>query len=188
MVDKNKRKIDWLLILPGSLLLIEGIVVSVLISSGYKISQPMIFFLVLLAGYLVFQLWQHLSTRFRVQNSVNKINDGKVMVESGQPFEALKLWKELLLNLPRENYLDVLAMLEEVYLDQEMNAGIQQIKAIRSESLNFFEMTRETKKATAKDRKDWQAKAFAVRQMIKALPTEPDQELSDVKDENNGAI
>jgi hypothetical protein len=60
-----------------------------------------------------------------------------------------------------------------------MNEAVQQVKAIRSESLNFFEMTRDPQKATAKDRKDWQARALELRKMIKALPTEAGQYLSE---------
>jgi tetratricopeptide (TPR) repeat protein len=179
MQNKKNRKIDWLLILPAGLLLIEGISVVVLLATGYEITQPMMFFLLLLAAFLAFQVWQHLSVRIRVQKAVAKIDEGKVFIDSGQPFEAIGLWKELLLSLPRDKYLDVLNMLEDVYGEQNMNEAVQQVKAIRSESLNFFEMTRDPQKATAKDRKDWQARALELRKMIKALPTEAGQDLSE---------
>lgn len=179
MADNKNRRIDWLMILPASLLLIESIIVVVLLATGYEINQPMMFFLILLAAFLGFQVWRHLSTRLRVKKAVGQIDDGKALVDSGQPYEAIKLWNELLLSLPRDKYLDVLTLLEETYADQNMTEAVQQVKAIRSESQNFFAMTKNTQKATAKDRKDWQARALELRKMIKALPTEPDQNLSE---------
>ena len=183
MVNNTKRKIDWLLILPAGLLLIEGIIVIVLLATGYEITQPMMFFFILLAAFLAFQVWRHLSTRIRVQKAVAKIDEGMALVDSGQPFEAIGLWKELLLSLPRDKYLDVLNMLENTYGEQNIYEAVQQVKAIRSESLNFFEITKNPQKATAKDRKDWQARALELRKMIKALPTEPGQDLSESLDE-----
>ena len=183
MVNNTKRKIDWLLILPAGLLLIEGIIVIVLLATGYEITQPMMFFFILLAAFLAFQVWRHLSTRIRVQKAVAKIDEGITLVDSGEPFEAIRLWKELLLSLPRDKYLDVLNKLEDTYGEQNINEAVQQVKSIRSESLNFFEMTKNPQKATAKDRKDWQARALELRKMIKALPTEPGQDLSESLDE-----
>ena len=183
MAENKKRRIDWLLILPTGLLLIEGIIVVVLLATGYEINQTLMFFLILLAAFLIFQIWRHLSTRLRVQRSVARIDEGKELVDGGEPYKAISLWKELLLSLPRDKYLDVLNKLEETYGDQNMSAAVQQVKAIRSESLNFFEMTKNPQKATAKDRKDWQARAVELRKMIKALPTEPDQDLSESLDE-----
>jgi len=183
MADEKKRRIDWLLILPASLLLIEAITVVILLATGYEIDQTLMFFLILLAAFLIFQVWRHLSTRLRVQRSVAKIDEGKDLVNSDKPFEAISLCKELLLSLPRDKYLDVLNMLEETYADQDMSEAVQQIKAIRAESLDFFEMTKNAQKATAKDRKNWQARAVELRKMIKALPTEPDQALSESLEE-----
>lgn len=179
MTEKKKNNVDWLLILPASLLLIEGIIVVVLLASGYEINQPMMFFLILITIFLAFQVWRHLLTRLRVKRAIGKIDDGKALVESGQPFKAIKIWKEVLLSLPRDKYLDVLSMLEETYANQNINEAVQQVKAIRSESLNFFEMTRTPKKATANDRKNWKARALELRKMINALPTKPDQDLSE---------
>jgi hypothetical protein len=183
MQNKKNKKIDWLLILPAGLLLIEAIIVVVLLATGYEITQPMMFFLILLAAFLAFQVWRHLSIRIRVQKAVAKIDEGKALIDSGQPVKAIRLWKELLLSLPRDKYLDVLNMLEDIYGEQKMNEAVQQVKAIRSESLNFFEMTKNSQKATTKDRKDWQARALKLRKMIKALPTEPGQDLSESLEE-----
>ncbi len=179
MENKKKNNIDWLIILPASLLLIEAIIVVVLLATGYEIDQALMFFLILLAAFLIFQIWRHLSTRLRVQRSVAKIEEGKDLVDSDQPYEAISLWKELLLSLPRDKYLDVLTLLEETYEEQNMSEAVQQVKAIRAKSVDFFEMTKISQKATAKDRKDWQARALELRKMIKALPTEPDQDLSE---------
>lgn len=183
MVNNTKRKIDWLLILPASLLIIESIIVVVLLAVGYEITQPIMFFFILLAAFLSFQVWRHLSVRIRVKRAVAKIDEGKTLIDSDQPFEAIELWKELLLSLPREKYLDVLNMLGTTYEEQDLNEGVEQVKAIRSESLNFFEMTKNPQKATANDRKDWQARALELRKMIKALPTEPGQDLSESLEE-----
>jgi len=180
MPEKKKNKIDLLLILPASLLLVEVIVVVVLLATGYEINQPSMFFLFLLALFLIFQIWRQLSSRLRVKRALSKIDDVKALIDSERPFETIKLLKDLLLKLPQTEYLDALTMLEELYRDNEMDAAVQQVKAIRSESLNFFEMTKNLKKATGKDRRDWQTRAFKLQKMVKALPTEPDQDLSDI--------
>lgn len=179
MKNNKNKKVDWLLILPASLLLIESIIVVVLLATGYEITQPMMFFFILLAAFLSFQVWRHLSIRIRVKRAVAKIKEGKALIDSGQPYEAISLWKELLLSLPRDKYLDVLTMLEDIYEEENIDEGVQQVRVIRSESLNFFEMTKNPQKATAKDRKDWQARTVELRIMIKALPTEPGRDLSE---------
>ena len=179
MTNNKKRRINWPLILPAGLLLIESIIVVVLLATGYEIDPLMMFFFILLAAFLAFQISRQLLTRIHVRRAVGKIDDAKALINNGQPYKAISLLKELLLRLPRDKYLDVLTILEEAYADQNMNNAVQQIKAICSESLNFFEMTKNPQKATAKDRKDWQARALGLRKMIKALPTEPDQDLSE---------
>ena len=183
MKNRTNKKIDWVLILPASLLLIETIIVVVLLAAGYEINQLMMFIFILLAGFLAFQTWRQISLRLHVKKAVKKIDKGKKLVDLGRTFEAIDLWKNIIPSLPRDKYLDVLNLLEEAYQDQEMNAGVQQVKAIRSESLNFFQMTKDPRKATIKDRKDWQARALEIRKMINALPTEPGQDLSESLDE-----
>lgn len=179
MTDNKKQKINWPLILPAGLLLIESIIVVVLLATGYEIDPLMMFFFILLAAFLAFQTSRQLLARIHVRRAVGKIDDAKALIDNRQPYKAISLLKELLLRLPRDKYLDVLTILEETYADQNMDEAVGQIKAIHFESLNFFEMTKNPQKATAKDRKDWQARALELRKMIKALPTEPDQDLSE---------
>lgn len=183
MSETKKKRIDMLLILPAGLLLLEGIILIGLLAAGYEIKQSFMYFLILLAAFLIFQIGRQLSTRLRVQKSIGKVEDGKALVDSGKPFEAIKLWKGLLLSLPRDKYLAVLDMLEETYREENLTDGVQQAKAIRNESLNFFEMTKNPQHTTSNDRKEWQAKAMKLRRMVKALPTEPGQDLSDALDE-----
>ncbi|MDF1520591.1 MAG: hypothetical protein P1P73_08935 [Brevefilum sp.] len=184
MSETKKKRTDMLLLLPAGLLVLEGIIVVVLLSTGYEIKESFLYFLLLLAAFLIFQISRQFSRRLRVQKSVGKVKDGKALVDTGHPFEAIKLWKELLLSLPRDKYLEVLDMLEATYENENLAAGVQQIKAIRSESLNFFEMTKIPQRATANDRKAWQTKAMELRKMVKALPTEPDQNLTDAMNED----
>lgn len=183
MSETKKKRIDMLLILPAGLLLLEVVIVVVLLAAGYEIKQSFMYFLILLAAFLIFQIGRQLSTRLRVQKSVGKVEDGKALADSGKPFEAVKLWKGLLLSLPRDKYLEVLDMLEETYREKNLTDGVQQAKAIRNESLNFFEMTKNPQRTTSNDRKEWQAKAMKLRRMVKALPTEPGQDLLDALDE-----
>ena len=183
MSETKKERIDMLLILPAGLLLLEGIILIVLLAAGYEINQSFMYFLILLAAFLIFQIGRQLSTRLRVQKSVRKTEDGKALADSGKPFEAVKLWKGLLLSLPRDKYLEVLDMLEETYENENLIAGVQQAKTIRNESLHFFEMTKNPQRTTSNDRKEWQAKALKLRRMVKALPTESGQDLSDAINE-----
>jgi len=184
MSETKKKRTDMLLLLPTGLLLLEGIIVVILLATGYEIKESFLYFLLLLAAFLIFQIGRQLSRRLRVQKSIGKVEDGKALVDSGRPFEAIKLWKELLLSLPRDKYLAVLDMLEETYENENLAAGVQQIKAIKNESLNFFEMTRNPQRATTDDRKAWQTKAMELRNMVKGLPTEADQNLTDALNED----
>lgn len=184
MSETKKKRTDMLLFLPTGLLLLEGIIVVILLATGYEIKESFLYFLLLLAAFLIFQIGRQISRRLRVQKSVGKVEDGKALVDTGHPFEAIKLWKELLLSLPRDKYLAVLDMLEETYENENLAAGVQQIKATRTESLNFFEITKKPQRATADDRKAWQTKAMELRKMVKALPTEPDQSLTDALNED----
>jgi hypothetical protein len=184
MSETKKKRTDMLLLLPAGLLLLEGIIVVIFLATGYEIKESFLYFLLLLAAFLIFQIGRQISRRLRVQKSIGKVEDGKALVETGQPFEAIKLWKELLLSLPRDKYLEVLDMLEATYENENLAAGVQQIKAIRNESLNFFEMTKNPQRTTANDRKEWQTQALKLRKMVKALPTEPDQNLTDALNED----
>jgi len=175
---------DMLLLLPTGLLLLEGFIVVILLATGYEVKESFLYFLLLLAAFLIFQIGRQISRRLRVQKSIGKVEDGKALEDTGHPFEAIKLWKELLLSLPRDKYLEVLDMLEATYENQNLAAGVQQIKAIRNESLNFFEMTKNPQRTTANDRKEWQTQALKLRKMVKALPTEPAQNLSDAMSED----
>ena len=183
MRDQNKNKPNLSLLLPLGLLLVEVIAIVVLLLTGFEINQTLIFFFVLLGIFFLWQVGRQLFTQRRVKQAIKKTREADNIAESGRPLEAMKIWKNLLLSLPRDKYLETLAKMEKVYENLEMEEAVQQVKAIHSESLEFFDMTRNIKRITAKDRRKWQARAYELRKMISALPEEKGQSLSDVKPE-----
>lgn len=183
MTDQNKKRPKLSLLLPLGLLVVEVIAILVLLLTGFEITQTLIYFFVLLGIFLIWQVSRQLITKWRVKQAIKKAREAESIVESGRPMEAMKIWKKFLLSLPRDEYLEILSKMENVYKNQEMDEAVQQVKAIHSESLEFFEMTRNIKRITPKDRRKWQARAYELRKMISALPEKKGQSLSDVKPE-----
>ena len=181
MRQENIKQLNLSLLLPVGLLLLEIVAVIVLIASGYKITEFLLTFFILLGVFLIFQITRQLFTTWRVKRAVKQINAADELADSDQPLEAIKIYKNNLLSLPRERFLNVLFKMQRIYEEQNMIAAIQQVKAIHSESIEFFEMTQNIKRASYKDRRNWQARAIELRNMIKSLPVEKGQSLSDTK-------
>ena len=183
MTDQNKKRPNLSLLLPLGLLLVEVIAILVLLLTGTEITQSLIYFFVLLGIFLFWQVGRQLLTEWRVKQAINKAREADSIAKSGRPMAAMKIWKKILLSLPRDKYLDTLSKMEDTYKDQGMKEAIQQVRAIHSESVEFFNMTQNIKRITPKDRRNWQARAYELRNMISALPEEKGQSLSDVKPE-----
>lgn len=183
MSEENKRPLDFKLILPSSLLILESIVVIVLITTGYEVTQILLFLFILIGAFLVFQVGRQLIARWRINQAVTKIKEGQALADAGENLRALRLWKSLLFSLPEESFFDVLQHMTTAYEDENMHEAIHQVRAIQAESRSFFEMTRNLRKATPQDRRDWKSRAFELQNMIKALPEKPGQDLSDTQPE-----
>ncbi len=181
MAQNNKRNLDLPLLLPLGLLLVEIIVVVVFLVTGIEITQYLLYFFIILGIYLLYQLSRQLLIRFRVAQAKRRQQEAADLAESGQPMEALKIWKKSLLQLPKDQYLETLARMKSVYEEQEMIKGAQQVQAILAKSRAFFDMPRNFKEMTAEDRRNWQNEAFELRNMINKLPVKKGQDLTDIK-------
>ena len=179
MNKANKSNLDLSLILPLTLLILEAVVIIVLVATGYEITQTLLILFILLGVYLIYQIGRQLVGRWRINQAVTKIKEGKALADAGQNLQALQLWKSLLYTLPEEQFSEVLQRMASAYKDENMQEAVQQVQAIQSASKDFFEMSRNLRKATQQDRRDWQAMAYELQKMIKALPEEPGQDLSD---------
>lgn len=183
MTNENKRQLDLSLLLPLSLLILEVVAINILIAAGYEIPQFLLFIFILLAVFLVYRVGRQLFARWRIHRAITKIKEGQALADAGRHRQAIQLWKSLLFTLPQDQFLDVLQRIEAVYNHKNMEDAIQQVQAIHSESRDFFQMTRNLQKATPKDRRQWQAQAVELQNMIKALPEEPGQDLVDTQPE-----
>ena len=181
MRNKNKTSINWALLLPIALLLLEVIAVLVLITAGYEINQVLFFFLIFLAIFLVYQVFRQLSTIWRVKNAASHVKQAKAMIDSDQPVRAILLLKEALFSLPEVEYLSALKLMEQIYAKEDMDDAVAQTKAILSESLHLFEMKKKPQKFTQQDKNDWRVQADKLRTMIQGLPEEMDQSLSEAR-------
>jgi len=181
MAEKNENEINLPLLLPLGLLILEMIVFIVLLGTGYDISGFVFIFLVFLGLFLIYQISRQLWVRWRIKKGIVGLKQAEELLEAGKPLEAIKQWKKILLNLPNEQYLDVLTQMENTYEFLKMDKAVQQVRAIQSESIEFFEMTKIAKSFTPKDRRKWQTKVFKLHNMIQALPVKKGQSLEDVK-------
>lgn len=172
MAENKKSQPNWPLLLPIGLLVVEIIVVVIMRLSGFAISQYLFYFFIILGFYLLYQIGKQLILQMRVRNALNKLVEAKQLADSGKPFEAIRAWKILLLQLPRDKYLEVLTLIEETYQQLGMTKAVQQTKNIHSESIEFFELTGQVQRATNQDRQDWQLQANELRNMINDLPEE----------------
>lgn len=179
MTENKKQRLNPLLLLPAGLLVLEIVIYIILGIAGYEITKSLTTVFILFAIFLIYQIGKQLYLKWRVTNAVKKIETAQELADSGSPMMAIRLWKKLLLNLPKEHYLDVLSAMKETYQQAGMIDAVQQVKAIQSESIEFFEWTRNVEGRTAKDRRKWQNRAIALRTMVKALPDEKGESLSD---------
>jgi hypothetical protein len=183
MTDEQKNRINLPLLLPLGLLILEIIAVIVLLATGYEISGFVFYSLVFVAFFLISQISHQLWIAWQIKKGVDGIKRAEELLHDGKPLEAIKLWKKALLNLPRDKYLVVLTQMEKAYQSQEMDKAVQQIRAIQTESIEFFNMTEIAKSLTPKDRLRWRTKAFTLHKSIQALPVKKDRDLENVKPE-----
>ena len=172
MTDQQNPKINTALLLPIGLLILEVIAVLVLITTGYEITTSLTIFLIFLGFFLLYQIVRQVIVLVRVRGAVAKMADAKRLADSGKPLEAIKAWKKLLLNLPKEDYLQVLSLVKETYQALEMHRAVQKVKTIQNKSDDFFEMLKNADRYAKEDRRQFQSQAMELRQMIKSLPEE----------------
>lgn len=172
MAEPNRKQPNWPLLLPIGLLATEIIVVIVMLALNYTITQYLFSFLLLLALFLCYQIGKQMVMNRRLKKMVDEMVAAKELADSGKPMEAVKEWKKLLLALPQEAYLEVLNQLTEVYKQVEMVQAVKQVKTIHSESIEFFNATRNAQQLGMQDRQALQARSNDIREMIRALPEE----------------
>ena len=114
-MGQNKSSINWALLIPLGLLLLEAIAVMVMITSGYEISQVLFFFLIFLAIFLVYQIFRQLSTQWRVKHATSQLTQAQALIDSDKPLEAITLLKEALFSLAESDYLTALNLMNDTY-------------------------------------------------------------------------
>ena len=172
MAGKNKNRINLPLLLPVAGLIIEGIVLLILVSYNVEISQSLTLFLLLIASLLLYQVVMQIIQLVKVNTAVKKSNDAKQWVESGREMDAIKEWKNQLLILPRDKYLENLDEAVNAYQKLGMQNGVQKTEHLIKSSHEFFDLVNNAKKATPAARQEWQDKSNALRKMVKELPEE----------------
>lgn len=179
MDQKNKKQFNPTLIVPIGLLTLIVIVMVVFLIIGYEINTSIVFFFLLLSAFLVIQIIKQVKTRYQVKKAVKDIQKADELAMQGDSMSAIKAWKNLLLTLPKEQYLSVISKLEAAYQKENMDNAVEQTRAIKSKSLKFFNSVQNSKKVSSKDRQEWQTQVKEIRTMVTALPEEPEQSLED---------
>ena len=142
MTPNKEKSVNFSLFLPLALLILEIIAVILLVLTGYEITPFLMFFLILLGVFLLYQIGRQLIARWRINQAVTKIKEAQALADAGELLKAITLWKSLLLSLPEAHFFDVLNRMENAYEKVQMQEAVQQVRAIQSESPAFFEMTR----------------------------------------------
>ena len=170
MAGKNKRSVNFSLLLPVAGLIIEIIAILILKSYNVEFDQNLLFFLLLIGAILLYQIIMQIIQVVKVNLAVKKSADVKALVESGQGLEAIKAWKKELLILPRDQYLVVLDDVLNAYQTLDMKNGVQKTEHLIKKSNEFFDLVTNTKKPTPEAREEWQKQSIALRKMVKELP------------------
>mgnify|MGYP001097942449 CR=1 FL=1 len=178
MTQETKIKVKLDILLPAGLLGIEIVVVSGLLIGGYQLPQLVSTFFVFSGIYCLYQIVRQLMTQFQVNQAINRIKDAEKLAAEGHLVEAVRLWKSLLLKLPKEQFLSVLSKMKRTYHSLGMDKAVQQIKTIHSESMEFFKKVGKVDRPTKQDQQEWQDRAFKLRKLIQDLPIEPFHEFS----------
>lgn len=170
MAGKKSRNMNLPLLLPLGGLLIEVVVYLILRSYNIEISQSLLFFLVLIGGLLVYQVVMQIIQLVKVNVAVNKSEKVKALVDAGKGIEAIREWKNNLLVLPRDQYLETLDEVVNTYQKLEMPNGVKAAQDLIKNSHEFFEMVNSAEKATPETRQQWREKSNALRKMVQDLP------------------
>lgn len=170
MAGKKSRQMNLPLLLPIAGLVIEIIVYLILISYNVEISPSLMFFLLLIGGLLAYQVVLQIIQVIKINVAVNKSDNVKALVESGQGIEAIKVWKKNLLILPRDQYLETLNEVVNTYQKLDMPNGVKAAQDLIKNSHEFFDMVNNAEKATPEVRQEWRVKSNSLRQMVKDLP------------------
>lgn len=180
-MGQNKSSINWALLIPLGLLLLEAIAVMVMITSGYEISQVLFFFLIFLAIFLVYQIFRQLSTQWRVKHATSQLTQAQALIDSDKPLEAITLLKEALFSLAESDYLAALNLMNDTYAKENMDDAVAQISAIHTESIHLFKMRQQQQRFTEQDKHKWRVQADKLRNMIQGLPEHKEQSLSEAR-------
>ena len=178
MTEENKKRIDMSLVLPIGLILIEVIAVIGLMVLGYEIPKFLSSFLIFLDIFLVLQIAQQLLLKHQIKKATLETKRAIELADSDQPMEAIKTWKDVILSLPKEKYLDALARMGKIYQAQEMTNAVQKVKDIHAESIALFDLSQNIKRTSQKDQHDFQSMTSKLRQMVQELPEENAQTIS----------
>jgi hypothetical protein len=170
MVKEDKKQVDLSLILPFGLVLFEIITVVVMLALGYTISGFLAAFLVFLSVYLILQIVRQLLVRLQTKKAISGISKAAELVDSGQPMEAIKQWKKVIFNLPREEYVKALAKMEELYRAQDMTPAVQKTRDIRSMTFALINMRNGTQNMIFTKQRDFLSRVSALHKMIQDLP------------------
>ena len=186
MKMKNKiKELSPTLLLPIGLLIFEIVVVLFIKATGREISSTLENILLILGLFLVYQIVQEIVNLVNMSKAVQQIERGDQLVKSGDLTGAIKLWKNLLLKLPRQHFQSVLSKLEVTYQQENMLQAVRQVQMIQSESDALFSATTEEQRMTKKNREAWQVKSLKIRDMIHELPVGYDQDFLEVPSEED---
>jgi hypothetical protein len=158
------------LVFPAVLLILDISAIVILSFLGFSIS-PIFWGLSTSIGvFLMFQVTQQIWIRRRIRRTNAQLTQANLLTQKGEFIEAILVWKQTLLSLPTDHYLDILNHIQQAYLALDMPEAAQKTLEIKAESLTIFEMIKDIKRLSMQQRYALNQRILALRKSIQELP------------------
>lgn len=153
MTQKKQREINLPLILPISLLVVTIVVVIFLNIANVEYPGYLNIIFVLFAFYLIFQIYRYYSYELGFKLALKNLDAANDLAKMGKELEAIKKWKSILLQLPKEDFISVLGKMKAVYKNLDMPAGITQVQKIQDNFSEYLVISKGKKEFSDDERK-----------------------------------
>ena len=170
MDSPPKTKINWPLILPAVLLILDISAVVTLWLLNFFISPIFWGLSITISIFLMFQVTRQMLIRHRIRQAKAQLAQANNLAKKGAFLKAILIWKQTLLSLPTDHYLDILNRIHQAYLALDMPEAAEKTRKIKADSITIFEMINNIKKLSMIQRFALNQKILSLRESIQDLP------------------
>ncbi len=167
---QQKTKQNWPLVFPTALLILD--ISAIVILSFLDFSIPPIFWglSIIIGIFLLFQVTRQILIRHRISQAKARLMQANNLAKKGAFLKAIFIWKQTLLSLPTDHYLDILNRIHQAYLSLDMPEAAEKTREIKADSITIFEMIKNIKQLSMQQRFALNQKIVSLRESIQKLP------------------